>query len=172
MTGFRIKRCAHLQRRGCEWGRRWDKGLPFRLTVGNSGRSARSVKRHPGNCCGKKKKKKHSPAKPDQCVRLRCLALSVSLLSCFTFFCISSWGLINGASNICHRTIVETSWWGKKWEWDFLIYFLPIEYHESHSREAYWIRLLHSIAFFKMTLGTEVGCVNLRCSCRIVRTLR
>lgn len=61
MTGFRIKRCAHLQRKGCEqgvggWGGGWDKGLPFRLTPGNCGRSARSVKRHPGNCCGKKKK--------------------------------------------------------------------------------------------------------------------
>lgn len=57
MTGFRIKRCAHLQSKGCEQGRGRDKGLPFRLTVGNCGRSVRSVKRHPGNCFGKKKKK-------------------------------------------------------------------------------------------------------------------
>lgn len=59
MTGFRIKRCAHLQRR-CERERRWDKGLPFRLTAVNCGRSARSMKRHPGNCCGRKMKKKKS----------------------------------------------------------------------------------------------------------------
>lgn len=61
MTGFRIKRCAHLQRRRCdERGerRRRDEGLAFGLTVGNCGRSARSVKRHPGNCYGKKNNQK------------------------------------------------------------------------------------------------------------------
>lgn len=63
MTGFRIKRCAHLQRRRCdERGerRRRDEGLAFGLTVGNCGRSARSVKRHPGNCYGKKNNQKES----------------------------------------------------------------------------------------------------------------
>lgn len=69
MTGFRIKRCAHLQRRRCdERGKRrtWDEGLAFGLTVGNCGRSARSVKRHPGNCYGKKnnQKKKNPRVQP------------------------------------------------------------------------------------------------------------
>lgn len=58
MTGFRIKRCAHLQRRGCEWERRWDKGLLFRLTVGNCGRSVGVCEASPEQLLWQKKKKK------------------------------------------------------------------------------------------------------------------
>lgn len=156
MTGFRIKRCAHLQRRGCERGRRWDKGLPFRLTVGNCGRSARSVKRHPGNCCGKKKKKKQSSHAWSGCEASLLSSFCFSLLSlslAFTFFCISSWGLTNGASNICHRTIVETSWWGENngilWE----------SVRRILDKTA---SLCPFVLFLQITLGTKVKCVTLR----------
>ena len=56
------------------------------------------------------KKKNHRPAEPDRGVRLRCLALfCFAPLLLYFFRRISSWGLTNGASNTCHRTMVEAS---------------------------------------------------------------
>lgn len=143
MTGFRIKRCAHLQRRRSEWGRRWDKGLLFGLTVGNCRRSAQSVKHHPGNSFGKKKKKKrnpHSPAELDQGVRLRCFFFSSIFLFLY-FFCIASWGLTKEASSVYHKLIEETSCEEKIMG---LFFSPPLEYH---GRPLEWDRLTVSSCF-------------------------
>lgn len=103
MTGFRIKRCAHLQRRGVSGGEDEIRGshLDWRLEIVEGQHGLWSVTQ--ATAVAKKN--------PDQGVRLCCLVHSVTVW--LYFFSMSSWDLTNGSSNIWHWMIVDTFWWGQ-----------------------------------------------------------
>lgn len=132
--------------------------LDWRLEIVEGQRGLWSVTQ--ATAVAKKKKKKQSSHAWSGCEASLLSSFCFSLLSlslAFTFFCISSWGLTNGASNICHRTIVETSWWGENngilWEsvrriLDKTASLCPF--------------VLFFFFFLQITLGTKVKCVTLR----------
>lgn len=90
----------------------------------------RSAKRHPGNCCGKKKKKwkgsEPGPAKPDEGGRLRCVAPRSTFIFLYFLFLYFLFLLLGPPTYITGRSVKTLS------EEEVMGCFSDlIEYHEG-----------------------------------------